>query len=143
MKYATWWYILWMSEAEVRVFKTKEFTRFARKSEIDDEALCEAIARAERGLIDADLKNGLIKQRIARKGRGKSGGFRTIIAYKIEDKSIFMYGFAKNEQTNVSAKDLAFVRTTAKELMDLDEDGFELALDEFGILELDCDDQEI
>ena len=51
----------------MRVFKTKEFVRFARKEKVGDGDLCAAIERAERGLIDAALGGGLIKQRIARK----------------------------------------------------------------------------
>jgi hypothetical protein len=64
----------------VRIFKTKEFARFARRAGISDEVLCDAIDRAERGLIDADLGGGLIKQRVARPRQGRSGGYRTVIA---------------------------------------------------------------
>jgi len=67
----------------LRVFQTKSFARFAIKSGIDDHALCKAVINAENGLIDADLGGGVIKQRVARKGEGKSGGFRTIILFKI------------------------------------------------------------
>lgn len=63
----------------MRVFKNAWFDRFARKQGITDEALLEAITRVKRGLIDADLGGGVIKQRVARAGQGKSGGFRTII----------------------------------------------------------------
>ncbi len=63
----------------MRVFKTKPFARFADHDGIDDNELCDAVRRAARGLIDADLGGGVIKQRLARKGRGKSGGFRSII----------------------------------------------------------------
>jgi hypothetical protein len=66
----------------LRVFKAKTFARFARKANLENAALCEAIANAERGLIDADLGGGVIKQRVARKGQGKSGGFRVMILYK-------------------------------------------------------------
>jgi hypothetical protein len=62
----------------LRVFKTKEFARFARREDVDDERLCEAVDRAERGLVDADLGGGIIKQRIARKGQGRRGGYRTL-----------------------------------------------------------------
>jgi hypothetical protein len=66
----------------VRVFKNKAFVRFARKAEIGDAALCEAIRDAERGLIAANLGGGVIKQRVARPGQGKSGGFRTLIVFR-------------------------------------------------------------
>ncbi len=63
----------------MRIFKNKAFTRFAKKSGIDDASLCKASRDAERGLLDADLGGGVIKQRVARIGGGKSGGFRTLI----------------------------------------------------------------
>jgi hypothetical protein len=47
-------------------------------------------------LIDADLGGGVIEQRIARPGKGKSGGFRAMILYKRATKAVFVYGFAKN-----------------------------------------------
>jgi hypothetical protein len=45
----------------LKVFKTKEFARFARREGIDDARLCEAARRAQSGLIDADLGRGLVK----------------------------------------------------------------------------------
>ena len=57
----------------------KEFAREARRSGLSDDALREAVDRAEAGTVDADLGGGLIKQRVARSGEGRSGGFRTII----------------------------------------------------------------
>lgn len=79
----------------MRVFKNAWFERFSRKQRIPDQVLLEAVDRAERGVIDADLGGGVIKQRIARKGRGKSGGFRTVILYRASERAFFVYGFAK------------------------------------------------
>ncbi len=62
-----------------------------------DSDLLEAIIRAERGLMDADLGGGLIKQRVARKGQGKSGGYRMIVAYRAQNRAVFLYAFAKDE----------------------------------------------
>jgi hypothetical protein len=68
----------------MRIFKTKWFARFARHEQITDVGLSEAIERAERGLIDADLGGRLIKQRVARRGKGRSGGtapsLRTVLS---------------------------------------------------------------
>jgi len=85
----------------VRTFKTKWLARFARRERIADKSLREAIERAERGLIDADLGGGLIKQRVARQGQGRSGGYRTIIAYRAKERAVFFYGFAKNDRENI------------------------------------------
>ena len=79
----------------MRVFKTKAFDRFARRERITDDALREAAHRADHGEIDADLGGGVIKQRIARSGEGKSGGFRTIILFRRKGRAFFVYGFSK------------------------------------------------
>src|SRR5580700_5002772 len=94
----------------MRVFLTKWMARFARREHISDESLCEAIARAEMGLVDADLGGGLIKQRIARAGKGRSGGSRTIIAYRRTGRAVFLLGFAKNERDNIGVDELAELR---------------------------------
>jgi hypothetical protein len=90
----------------MRIFKTKWFRRFARKEGISDETLREAVGRAESGLIDGDLGGGLIKQRVARPGKGRSGGFRTLLAYRAGDLAVFLYGFAKSERENIDDSEL-------------------------------------
>jgi hypothetical protein len=90
----------------LRVFATKVFARFARSERLDDKRLCEVVERAERGLIDAELGGGLIKQRVARSGGGRSGGYRTVIAYRAAQRSVFLYGFAKNERDNINDREL-------------------------------------
>src|SRR5216683_7243364 len=95
---------------QMRIFKNKPFTRFARKAGLDDPTLCEAIANAERGLIDAKLGGGVIKQRVARPGKGKSGGFRTIILYRPRALAFFVHAFAKKDRDNIGADELAALR---------------------------------
>jgi hypothetical protein len=75
----------------MQVFKTRWFARFARSEGIADRSLREAIQRAERGLIDADLGGGLIKQRVARPGQGRSGGYRVIVAYRSRARGVFLF----------------------------------------------------
>jgi hypothetical protein len=94
----------------MRVFLTKWMARFTRREQVAHASLREAIARAGRGLIDADLGGGLIKQRVARAGKGRSGGYRTIIAYRRGSRAVFLYGFAKNERANISLDELAELR---------------------------------
>lgn len=98
----------------MRIFKIRWFARFAHRVRIDDKSLSEAIARAARGLIDADLGGGLIKQRIARRGRGRSGGYRMIVAYRMKERAVFLYGFAKNERENIGAGELEDLRLVAR-----------------------------
>lgn len=105
----------------MRIFKNKPFARFARKARVSDQVLREAIGRAGRGLIDADLGGGVIKQRIAREGAGKSGGFRTIILFRAGERSFFVHGFAKNEQDNIREDELAAFKLLAAQLLALDD----------------------
>jgi hypothetical protein len=97
----------------MQIFKTKWLARFTRHEQITDASLREAIRRAERGLIDADLGGGLIKQRVPRKGQGRSGGFRMIVAYQTKDRAVFLYGFAKSERENINPSELATLREIA------------------------------
>lgn len=106
---------------QLRVFRTKSFTRFARKARLTDTALREAVDRAGRGLIDADLGGGVIKQRIAREGGGKSGGFRTIILFRMGARAIFVHGFAKNEQGNIRDDELMAFKLLAAQLLAFDD----------------------
>jgi hypothetical protein len=87
--------------------------RFARRENISHDSLCEAIVRAEQGLVDADLGSGLIKQRVARAGKGRSGGYRTIIAYRRAGRAIFLFGFAKSGQENTGTDELKTARDIA------------------------------
>lgn len=95
-------------------YLTKEFARLARRSGLPDNGLLDAIDRAEDGIIDADLGNGLIKQRVARPGKGRSGGFRTIIAYRTGKRAIFLHLFAKARQANLSQIELETYQALAK-----------------------------
>jgi len=97
----------------MRVFKTRWFARFAKREGIEDRRLAEAIGRAERGLIDADLGGGLIKQRVARPGQGRSGGYRVVIAYRVGHRAVFIYGLAKNDRANFRNDELDTARDIA------------------------------
>lgn len=88
---------------KVRVFKTKWMARFQRRQKVLDSDLLEAIIRAERGLMDADLGGGLIKQRVARKGQGKSGGYRMIVAYRAQNRAVF-YMHLQRMSVKISAR---------------------------------------
>jgi hypothetical protein len=97
----------------VQVFKLKTFARFTRRERISDVSLRDAIDRAERGLVDADLGGGLIKQRVARPGQGKRGGYRVIVGVRSKLRAVFLFGFAKNELDNIDDDQLATLRETA------------------------------
>lgn len=126
----------------LRVFKIKIFRRFQRKEGMSDAALCEAIVRAEDGLIDADLGRGLIKQRVAREGAGRSGGFRTIIAYRAGTRAVFVYGFAKSNRDNISAEDERDLAETGSLLLGLDAKDIRSMIEGGKLWEVACDEEE-
>ena len=112
----------------MRVYKIKGFARFQRREHIADASLAEAVSGAERGLIDADLGGRLIKQRVARPGQGKSGGFRTLIAYRRGDRAVFLFGFAKSERANIDDDELEEWRHIGRAYLGLDDKGIEAAI---------------
>jgi len=104
-----------------RIFKTKWFERFARKEKIRDTALIDAVSLAEKGQVDADLGGGVIKQRIARPGQGKSGGYRTIILFRRRERAVFAYGFAKSDRANIDADEEKQFKEAARHVLHLTE----------------------
>jgi hypothetical protein len=98
----------------LRIFKNAWFGRFARREKIKDAVLKDAIARAERGIIDAELGGGVIKQRIARPGQGRSGGYRSIIIFQKGERAIFVYGFAKSDREDIEPDELVGFKKLAK-----------------------------
>jgi hypothetical protein len=106
---------------ESRVFKTRWFQRFARKERIGDAVLLDAVARAEKGQVDADLGGGVIKQRIARPGHGKSSGYRTIILFRRGQRAVFVYGFAKKERENIDSDEEKQFKEAAHHVLRLTE----------------------
>jgi len=103
----------------LRIFKDAWFCRFARREKISDATLQDAVARAEKGSIDADLGGGVIKQRIARPGQGKSGGYRTVMLFRQGELAFFVYGFAKSDRENIDADEVAGFRMLAKGYLSL------------------------
>jgi hypothetical protein len=127
----------------LRIFKNKSFTRFAKKSDISDTALCKAVRDAEQGLIDADLGGGVIKQRVARAGQGKSGGYRTMILFKAGTRAFFVHGFAKNEKDNIEPEDLIAFRKLAARMLEYKDTELTQALNKHLLTEVICDDEKL
>lgn len=119
-----------------RIYKTKWFDRFARKERIEGTVLREAITRAERGQVDADLGGSVIKQRVARTGQGRSGGYRTLVLLRVGERAIFAYGFAKSDRGNVRDNELMALRELATELLDYDDEELTQALRAGALIEV-------
>jgi hypothetical protein len=127
----------------MRVYKNGWFSKFARKERIRDVALCAAIHRAEQGLIDADLGGGVIKQRVARDGEGKSGGYRTLFFFRQGEMGVFAFGFAKSDRANLNEDELAVFKKAAKLVLALTQVQIKIELDAGRLLEVHCGDEDL
>lgn len=123
----------------MRVLKNPWFVRFARKKKISDSALCDAVARAEKGLVDADLGGGVIKQRVARPSAGKSGGYRTLIFYRAGERAVFAFGFPKSSLGNIDEKDEARLKEAAKLTLGFSDLEITELVEAGKLLEVKCD----
>ena len=125
----------------MRIFKSKWFTKFARKECIADAKLCEAVRNAEQGIIDADYGDGVIKQRIARPNEGKSGGYRSIVLFRLGDRAFFVYGFAKSTQDNIDESDERDFKELAKTVLAASNTELENLVSDGKYVEVTCNDQ--
>lgn len=126
-----------------RVFKTRYFNRWMRKTALSDVLLCKAVAEMAAGLIDADLGKGVLKKRIALPGRGKSGGARTLVATNRGERWFFVFGFEKNERANIEATELDALQDIAADLLARTVPQLDEAIIDGALLEIchDCEDQ--
>jgi len=110
---------------KVRIFKYPRFNRFASKEGITDDELREIVGQLEAGQADADLGGDVYKQRLARPGEGKSGGYRIIVFFRSKERTIFVYGFPKADRANISRKELRAFKNIAKDQLALTNDQIE------------------
>ena len=122
--------------SDPRIFKTKWFARYAWREKIADASLREAVSRARRGLVDVDLGGNVIKQRVARKGQGRSGGYRMLIAFRAACRAVFMLGFAKNDRDNITADELESLKKMAALWLTADAAKIEQAIAEGVLVEV-------
>ena len=127
---------------DTRILKPKNFSRDARKEGLTDQELCVAVAEIESGLVDARLGGFLLKKRIAKGNRGKSKGFRTILAYRQGDRLVCLFLFAKGALDNITEKE----RLALSELGDQYMTHTEAKLDELVandvLTEVNCNDRQ-
>jgi hypothetical protein len=120
------------------IYKTKVFDRWANEQGLTDQSLCQAIREMIAGLIDADLGGGLYKKRVARTGKGKSGGFRTLVATNRGDRWIFVFGFAKNERDNINKKEKDALKKLANYYLSLSLEALLKAQQSIELIEVKC-----
>ena len=118
------------------IYKIRNFTRWARKTGLNDSLLEGAVLEIKRGLLDADLGGGIVKKRIALPGRGKRGSTRTLLATNLGDRWFFVFGFEKNELENISEKELATLKMLAKDLLGMTAAQIKVAIGEGSLVEV-------
>lgn len=121
------------------IYKTRWFDRWARKQGLTSLALHDAVSEMANGLFDADLGGGLFKKRIARSGQGKSGGYRTLVATNKGNRWVFVYGFPKNERSNIDRDEEEALKKLAAHLLSLTAQAVTKAKQAGELIEVECD----
>ena len=120
----------------MRIYKTRWFSRWAKREDVSDENLRDAVAEIVKGLIDANLGGCVYKKRIPLAGRGKRGGARTLVAYNKGDIIFFIFGFAKNEKDNIHDKELQTLKLLAGDLLIYTEEKLNNAVENEELVEI-------
>jgi hypothetical protein len=115
---------------------TKQFSKWVSSQNIAEDELSEAISEIQTGQFEANLGGHLYKKRIAFEGQGKSSSGRTIVCYKKDDRAIFIHGFAKNEKTNLSKKELTALKEFSKILVGFSEKEIAIAIENGDLIEV-------
>lgn len=123
----------------MRIYTLATFHKWAKKESLTREMLINVVTEIEQGLIDADLGGHVFKKRVALPGRGKSGGVRTLIAFKSDNHAFFMYGFAKNQRANIKENELRALRLLAKQLLSYDSRSLSKAISAGELIEVKSD----
>lgn len=120
-----------------RVLKTRYFCRWMRKTELTDQSLCAAVIEMTQGLLDANLGGHIFKKRVGIANKGKRGSARTIIATNQGSKWFFVYGFEKNDKSNMTSHELEALQDLAKDLLGINQSQIDEAI-AHGTLEEIC-----
>lgn len=91
--------------------KIKKFSSEAKRANLRDQILIDTLNEFFNLSREEQLKHslgaGLYKLRIATKeGRGKSGGSRSILAFKKDNGIYWLHLFSKNDKENVTTSEL-------------------------------------
>ncbi|WP_428993946.1 type II toxin-antitoxin system RelE/ParE family toxin [Dyella terrae] len=121
------------------ILKRKDFARWQAGEKLPDTTLCKAAKEMESGLIDADLGGHLYKQRVARPGGGKSGGYRTLLSARIGSRYVFLHGFPKSDKANIAQDEKKALQFTGKVFLELSPEALSKALQAGVLLEVHCE----
>ena len=121
----------------MRIFKSSWFAKFADKKGITNASLKTLVDDTlEQDLADADLGGNVYKIRLARDGKGKSGGYRVIVFYKSENKTFFYYAYPKSVLSNISEKELRNFKRVSKGYFSMTEEQIAMAVKIGEIIEI-------
>jgi len=82
------------------------------------------------------LGGGVFKKRVAKRGQGKSGGYRVILASNLGDRWVLMFGFAKNERDNIDDEELNLMKELAAAFLAMDEQMLKRAINAGELVEI-------
>jgi len=120
----------------MRIFKYKTFEKWARKQGMSNADLKKAVNEIQNGLIDAKLGGDVYKKRIELHGKDKRNSHRTIILMKIQDKAIFVHGFAKGEKSNITRNELEGFKIMANAFFNLNDEQIKILIDKQNLMEV-------
>lgn len=126
----------------MRILKNAWFDRFARKERLAGRAVREAVRRLDAGQIDADLGGGVLKQRVARPGKGKSKGYQTIVLFRRGERAVFVYGFSKSARDNIRKDEEHQFKKAASYVLTLSDEQIETLMAKGQFSEVSLDDQD-
>lgn len=118
------------------IYKTRVFCSLTKKSGLSDDDLIRSCHEMELGLIDANLAGHLFKKRVGYGGKGKRGGYRTIVGAVIGEKYFFLYAFAKNQRGNISAKEQLALKELAREFVNFKQKDLEQLVEAGELMEV-------
>jgi hypothetical protein len=120
----------------MRIFKTKQFNKFAEKAIITDTTLIAIAREVDCGEGGVDLGGNVYKLRFARSGAGKSGGYRIILFFRKGERLFFEYAYPKSKRDNIDEKELRQFKRLAKTMIELTDDQIAVQLNDGRLLEI-------
>ena len=103
----------------MEIYKLKDFAKWAKKENLSDEDFIKVVDEMEKGLLGDRLGAFVYKKRFRIAGRGKRGGARSILIYKQKKIAVFLYGYSKNEKSDLAPREEAALRVFAKAFIEL------------------------
>lgn len=115
---------------------TKKFGKWSKKKQISSKDLKKCLVEVVDGQFDANLGGHVYKKRVARSGQGKGGGFRTLICLKQGELAVFVHGFSKSNQENITRRELEVLKELAGILLNMSDKELQKAFASGALMEV-------